>query len=300
MEVLAMDFFVLDKPESGTVQDHWGYTVVMNDKGINVGQAPRCPSCGGFTGLLPWLPPFRIEVETWGKQYGDIMRVGEDLIVSERCMNIFRLDALKGFCDFAPVEIVKVIHRRGKPKEKCPTYFKASVVKSPTTVDQEASGMQWAPTIASAAEEREWNLGELECPICLFRRGVFVRQKRLVLQEETWTGEDIFHARGGVNFVVTSRFKDVCEKNDIKNARFIPAEEYEVDYYPSESKQLLRYLRTWENQYYDREIRQNAYRTLASVAGRPIRYVTDFDPDVDIDSTIIEAIRARLVKKGVL
>lgn len=295
-----MDFFVLDKPESGSAEDRRAGTDVIKEEGFNVGEAPRCPSCGGFTGLLRWLPPYRIEVETWGKHYGDIMMLGDDLIVSERCMDICRQNGVKGLCDFEPVEVIKIVHRRGKPKEKCPDYFKASVVKSQTTVDQEASGMQWAPTIEDAFKEREWGLGELECALCLCRKGEFVRQKRLVIQKETWTGEDIFYARGSRAIVVTSRFKELCETNDIKNVRFIPADAYEVDFYPSESRQLLKHLRKLENKDYDREIRQDAYRTLAFVAGRPIEFGKDFDPDEDIDPTIIEAIKTRLANEGLL
>jgi hypothetical protein len=297
-----MTFYVLDKPESGTPQDRQEGTDVLKAENFKVGEAPRCPSCGGVTGLLPWLPPYRIEVETWGKHFGDIMQEGEDLIVSERFMHVFQENGLKGLFDFQPVEVVKVVHRRGKVKEKRPTYFKASVVNSQTTVDEEASGMQWAPKIQDAIQdkEREWGLGELECPVCLHRKGEFVRQKRLVIRPETWTGEDIFHARGRVNFVVTGRFKEVCEANAIRNARFIPADAYEVDFYPSESKQLLNHLRKLENRDYDREVRQDAYRILAFVAGRPIGFGTNFDPDKEIDTTILEAIKSRLTNEGLL
>lgn len=297
-----MEFFVLDKPESGGSQDRREGTDVMKAEGFNVGKGRRCPSCGASKGLLPWLPPYQIELETWGKLYGDVMIEGEDLIVSERFVDIFQGNGLTGLFDFQPVEVIKVVHRRGRPREKCPNYLKASVIKSQTTVDEEASGMQWAPTTEAASQEREreWGLGDLECPVCLSRKGVFVRQKRIVIRPETWTGEDIFHARGGVNFVVTSRFKEVCETNDIKNARFIPAAAYEVDYYPSESKQLLKLLRKLENRDYEREVRQDAYRTLAFVAGRPIGFGTDFDPDSDIDPTIIQSIKTRLANEGLL
>lgn len=296
----CMNFYVLEKPESGTCQDRREGTDIVPAEGFNVGPAPRCPSCGRVTGMLRWLPPYRVEVHAWGEHYGDIAAAGEDLILSERCLRIFERHDVNGLCDFQPVEVVKVVRRRRKPKDKCPKYFKATVARSQTTVDQAASGMQWAPTIQDAFQEREWQLSELQCPVCLFRNGVFVRQKRLVIQPETWSGEDIFHARGGVDFVVSARFKAVCEANEIRNARFVPSEAYEVDFYPSESKQLLKYVRTLENTDYDREMRQDAYCTLAYFLGHRIPFATNFDPDRDIDRNIVEVIKSRLRNEGLL
>lgn len=50
----------------------------------NVGDAPRCPACNRFVGMLRWQPPFRVEVETWGSTFGDIaFGPGDSLLVSE-------------------------------------------------------------------------------------------------------------------------------------------------------------------------------------------------------------------------
>ncbi|MDX1968591.1 MAG: hypothetical protein SFV23_15545 [Planctomycetaceae bacterium] len=295
-----MDFFVLEKPESGTTQDRQEGTHSLKAEGFKVGVARRCASCGRLIGLLPWLPPYQVELTTFGSHYGDIIREGEDLIVSQRCMHIFQKNDIEGLGEFEAVEVVKVIHRGGSPVEKCPDYFKASVVDSRTTVDHEASGMQWAPTIQDAMKDQEWGLGDLECEECLLRKGVFVRRKQLVIVPETWTGEDIFHARGGVHFVVTSRLKDVCESNNIRNAHFVPAKANEVDLYPSESKQLLSHFRKLFNVDYDHKVRQDAYRTLAYVAGRPVGFSQDIDLDQGVDSTIIDFIKTRLTTKGLL
>jgi len=298
-----MKFFVLDRPETGTAQDGEEYTCASAAEGARYGEAPTCPACGKYVGMLQWLPPYRIELDTWGRHYADvIIPAGNgDLIISERFLDIYRSHGLTGLSEIQPVEVVRMLHRRKKPKEERPEYYKANVAHSETTVDEEASGMQWRPS-QDDDPEQEWGLGELECPLCLRRKGQFVRQSRVVIKPETWTGEDIFEPRGGgAKCVVSSKFKEVCKANDIRGVRFIPAEQYERDSYPSESKQLLKWLRILENPKYDRAARQDAYRTLYFAAKNDrIDCDADFDPAIDTDPTVINTIRDRLVNEGLL
>ncbi len=295
-------FFLLEEPQAGSSKDREGGTRAVDTDDKERGDAPRCGACGCFLGLLTWLPPYRVELETYGKEYGDIMRIGDDLVVSTRFRRLYESNDLRGLTGFEPVEVVKLRHRR-KRLGASPTYFKATIMRVQTTVDHEASGKQWAPEcmLGGDLENQEWPLGELLCAVCLNRKGIFVRQKRLVIQPGTWTGEDIFHARGGATFVVTERFKDVCETHGVKNVVFIPAEDYEVDYYPSESRCLRKYLRTLEDHDYNREMRQDAYRALECGMGRNVTPPQiDFDPDKHIDRTLVESVRKRLQREGLL
>lgn len=46
-----------------------------------------------------------------------------------------------------------------------------------------------------------------------------------------------FYPRGGGGeIIVSERFKQICERHAVKNACFVPAEEYSWDYYPHETK----------------------------------------------------------------
>ncbi|HSP79360.1 MAG TPA: hypothetical protein VLQ93_12570, partial [Myxococcaceae bacterium] len=38
---------------------------------VNRADAPRCPRCGDFIGMLTWLPPYRVELELYGQELGD-------------------------------------------------------------------------------------------------------------------------------------------------------------------------------------------------------------------------------------
>jgi hypothetical protein len=240
---------------------------------------PRCSACGRIVGMRRWLPPYRVELETWGLEFGDVMTAGDELVVSERFKDTYCAHLLAGLANFEPVEVVHV-RRHRKKIGALPKYYKAEVVRSETTVDQVASGYEWDG--AGAA-----------CPACLHREGTFLRHKRVVIKAETWTWHDIFHARGGVNFVASGRMKEACESSSIRNISWVPSHEFELDFYPSEAKLVLRYLRTWEDRTEDSTARQDAYRVLVFAIDKSRRRMPQghFDPDKDIDPALIEAAR---------
>lgn len=296
-------FFVLKDAKVGTPQDRDEGTnaTVANEPG---GDYPKCPLCGRALGMYEWVPPLRMELETWGKHYGDFIDpVGShDVLLSERFVQLFQEHQLSGLTGFEPVEAIKVVHRRGKPKEERPQYFRARVVRSETTVDQEASGMQFAPNMDEAIRQKgkQWGLSELKCPVCLNRHGQYVRRTGLIIKQETWTGEDIFRPRGDAEVVVSERFKEVCESGRIRNVRFIRAEECDHDLLPSESKRLLKWLRMVEDLTLSKSLRRGAYRALAHAAGKPIDSAKLVDPDTDMDRTVIDWVKKRLIAEGVL
>ena len=63
------------------------------------------------------------------------------------------------------------------------------------------------------------------------------RWQKIIIDEATWQGEDIFIARGLPGTLITSdRFKKFCEDNDISNAILVPADKHNRDFYPSDKK----------------------------------------------------------------
>jgi len=42
-------------------------TDFLKEDSARRGIAPKCLTCGKYIGMLPWLPPFRAELEVWGK-----------------------------------------------------------------------------------------------------------------------------------------------------------------------------------------------------------------------------------------
>jgi hypothetical protein len=172
------------------------------------------------------LAPFSVELHTWGDEFGDLAlkSVGTDLLVSARFKALWEREGLVGLSGFEPVEVVKVKRRRKLPG-KPPRYFKAAVVRSQAVVDE----------VASDVELEE----PATCPVCQLGSGI-KRWKAIIIKAGTWSGEDIFLPRWVGDLVVTNRFKDFCEANAVKNAVFIPAEEYGHDFYPWEKESSPR------------------------------------------------------------
>jgi Immunity protein family (Imm11) len=212
-----MKFFVLQNPKA---ERRDAVTDYVPADGSRTGEAPRCPVCGKFLGMLPLLPPVRVELEAWGPRWGDVaFGPSDQLLVSDKLKKLFTEAGLAGFVRFDPVEIVKAKRRKpgaGDP----PDYWLASIQRSRAALDESASGLvrDEAPTCE-------------ECRI----GGIIKRVSRIVLRANTWSGEDVFFARGLPGTVLVSeRFKRLCEDNDLTNCSLVAAEDFSFDHYPQE------------------------------------------------------------------
>jgi len=216
-----MKFLVLKRPTSDSPEDQLAGIYVTDTEDTRNGDFPKCPHCGYPSGMREWLPPYQVEVETWGRRFGDIAQNGDVLVVSDRFVNAFQNAGLRGLSGFKPVEVVKVIHRGRKPAESIPSYFKATIHRSATTVDQDASGYVWGDR-------------SQVCPVCL-RGGNLKRYLRVVIDETTWDGDDIFWPRGGPCIIVTEQFKNMCEQNEILGVIFTDPQNESYDLRPWEA-----------------------------------------------------------------
>ena len=214
-----MQFFMLEEEPTTEPEHQIASMDAVKAAGKNVGDARRSEACGKYVGMCEWLPPYRVELETWGRVFGDVAVCGSDLLVSSRFKQAWEQSQLHGLSGFSAVEIVKVIRRRkstGAPLK----YFRAVVSRGRTAIDLAASGFEWgsAPT----------------CPACRLGH-IIKRWKRILIDQATWNGDDIFIARGlPSTIIVSERFKEFCKLNDVKNAHLIPADTFARDYYPWE------------------------------------------------------------------
>jgi hypothetical protein len=207
-------FYVLKNPKSNETEY---VTDFLTDDSCILGDAIYCSTCNKPLTSKEWLPPFKAEIELWGKGFGDIaFGSGENLLVSEVFKSAFLESDLRGISEFAPVEIVKISHRK---KSHPPAYFCINVNYSSAAIDWKASGFEYdnLPT----------------CNVC--RSGGIKRIKRVIIENGTWSGEDIFIARGlPGTFIVSEGFYEMCKLFEIKNAPCIPVEQYSFDFYPWE------------------------------------------------------------------
>jgi hypothetical protein len=211
-----MNFFVLQNPKAGHGDAVTDYLPV----GERTGEAPRCPVCGNFLGMLPLLLPVRVELNAWGSRWGDVaFGPGDELLVTTRLKKAFVDAGLSGFVRFDLVEIVKA-RKRGRGLGDPPEYQFASIQRSRAAVDDAASGVvrNEATTVCE-----ECRLG-----------GILTRVRRLVLEPNTWSGEDVFFLRGLPGIVVVSeRLKRLCEENGFANCLLVPIQDFGFDHDPA-------------------------------------------------------------------
>lgn len=211
-----MQFFILNQEPIAERQT--ARVDAIKAEGAKYGEAPRCEKCGKYVGMRQWLPPYRVELEAWGLHFADVVIVGTDLLVSIRFKQAWERAQLVGLSGFDDTEVVKVKRHR-KAIGNSPAYFRAIVSRSLTAIDLAASEFEWeAATI---------------CSVCRLGN-VIKRWKHTIVDQGTWTGEDVFIARGlPGEIIVSNRFKEFCDHSSMKNAVFVPSEKYGHDFYPS-------------------------------------------------------------------
>lgn len=146
--------------------------------------------CGRYTDLLPWLPPYCVELEPWGCAYGDFGGgTWREFLISDRLRTLIEQHGLRGLSGFDPVEVVRVRKRR-RIKEDLPAYFLVRPRRNGAVVDEVASELERA--------------GRPVCPRCGGGDEVF-RYRRLILRDGSWGGDDVFAPNiGGVIMVTDS------------------------------------------------------------------------------------------------
>ncbi|MCY1073182.1 hypothetical protein [Archangium lansingense] len=210
-------FFVMEKLRGGHHDTEFG-----TDE-LNTGPAMLCPRCGDIVGLLTWLPPYRGELELYGKDYGDLMEAPcGGLLITERFAEAVKAEGLTGLSGFQPVEVTRVLRkRRGLKPGPPPRYLFAMPVYGNPALDMERS--------------RILSKKPMECTWCRYVGPDAI--DGLVLEEGTWNGEDVFRPRGmwGV-IIVSERFMRFAERQAMSHMTLVPMEKYVWDplglYYP--------------------------------------------------------------------
>jgi hypothetical protein len=203
-------FFVIKPEPVGSTHE----TDFLTTDDVVLGDAPRCPVCGHFIGMKVWLPPYKVELALHGKSWGDFafFAGAGRFIVSSRVADAFTNAGLIGLAGFEPIEVAKVKGRRsaGRP----PEYRRVSIARSGAAVDDSRSVIERSEK-ATCAQCRSSGVDAVH---------------GFTLEPGTWTGEDVFFARGLPGSVLASaRFTHLVEVNALTNILAIPTQEYEWD-----------------------------------------------------------------------
>jgi hypothetical protein len=212
-----MKFFILINPKAG---DGDAVTDFIPLKSSPLGRAPQCISCERFIGMMPLVPPIRLKLQLWGDRWGDIaFGPGDQILVSAKLEMLFVGAGMTGFERFDASTITGVKKPR-HVKDGPPHYKLATIRLGKAAVADIPSGLI-----------RENSTTCREC----HNDGLIKRADCIVIEPGTWSGEDVFFARGlpGV-IVVSERFKSLCDANALANCRLMKAGDFSFDYYPWE------------------------------------------------------------------
>ena len=89
-------FYVFNRDPFGSHDAHMS----VYDEPARHDEAPRCPKCNRFVGMLPALPPIRAELELYGHYFGDVAFTGHQLLVSAKLRDVFIQSQFTGLSDF--------------------------------------------------------------------------------------------------------------------------------------------------------------------------------------------------------
>ena len=206
-----MQFYVMDL-EVGSPYETSCTSMEPNHRGTR-DDCQKCPVCGKDMGaMFPWLPPFRATIRAYGKQLGDVAFETSDILVSAKFRRAWVEAELKGIEIFHPLERIRV--RPARLGKKAPTYFVVQPRRFGTRLDLERSLIEYA--------------GPFSCMTCL-QAGIH-NVRRLVIDESSWTGEDLFIPWGKQgSIIVTDRVRQLRDDYDLKNVTLTPVEKYVWD-----------------------------------------------------------------------
>lgn len=192
---------------------------------------PYCPECGSSLGYS-FTPPYFVDLEVYKNYYADVTpTITGQLFVSQAFKDCYEDSGLTGLVDINPV-VIDTFKQLGPAKKAnlppLPNYYMADPQPLGLATDHERSST-------------EFYIGsEPTCKYCRF--GGTMRYKKIVLDETTWKGDDIFRLLSiGGTIAADQKFKEWYDDNKFTGCIFKPSEEDSRDWAPGRTPQ----------QYYD-------------------------------------------------
>lgn len=174
------------------------------------GDAPRCPSCGKYISMRVWLPPYRARLTAGTKSSapGDVITGPgfQGFMASERFIAELERANLKGIERWEPVEIARLRNR----------VFKLGILPV-------------AKTRVNLHEMRPIFSGDPpDCHTC--GAATIESYEGVVVDEDSWTGDDIFKVTNLGILVVTEPFADFIAAGQFDGVSLVPAAEFVPSY----------------------------------------------------------------------
>lgn len=207
----AMRFYVLDHL-CHTPLDPWKELYCRcEQEDLVVGESSFvCDGCGKGVGIASWESPRKLVLSH--ANCGDIVPGILRLVVSSRFRAVYREAGLTGLTEFLVIDHVRV---QRQPDALVPDLLATWPNYAYTTIDEAASGL---------LRKRP-----AECDRC--RGSMLWKLDRIVLNEETWDGSDVFVCTGLPGAVIVSElFVEAVDRAALTNFTFVGLDDYSFDF----------------------------------------------------------------------
>ena len=197
-------FYVL-VPARGSESD----TEFFKSDPIRRGDAPTCDACGRFLGMRRWLPPRKAQLVVHGERAGDFaFASSSEFLVSESVASVLDDEGLIGLNALEEVDVPAIL-RPGPAQPR--RYFFGEVTLQGADLDPSRSDIE--------------RTDPSDCDVCLGDGIASIRGFEIA--DGTWSGADLFVARGLPGVVVVSEaFRRVAEERGFSNIELVPTEKF--------------------------------------------------------------------------
>ena len=184
--------------------------------------APRCPGCDRFVGSCRWLEPHEVVLKQ-PRRVGDFVAGagGCDFLASRSCLEALQNAGLRGIERSFPVKVLRMGTTKKAAALPIPELWGVDVICSTTRVDFSRMDFEWSGEAPSVPR----------CSVCgcaLSKSSGWLKSwKRVVIEQDSWSGDDLFHA---VNFtgsvILSAKAAEIVASGGFTNAKLIPCENY--------------------------------------------------------------------------
>lgn len=185
--------------------------------------APTCPECGRSLGMSRWEQPYDIKLEQSHK-IGDFIDGygGCDFIASYKVTKLAAEAHINGIERKFPIETIRRENERKMGAQERPALFGIDLVYSKTRVLYYDMEVEWRKEPA-----------EDYCRVCGpgggGKGGIYKKIDKVVIDESTLQGEDMFHPMNFSDHIILSQKAAVLiEDYELTNVKAIPCEEYRL------------------------------------------------------------------------
>ena len=176
-------------------------TEVYEVEPVHRGDAPRCPECGTYVGLMEWRPPFLVDLHAHGVDFGDVaFGSANEFLLSERALDAFAVGGVEELTVHGEAEL-RSVHSRLDDQIR-PAYFVVSAPFSMIEVD---------PSRSSIARSSPTG-----CSLCA--GGGVDSVDGVQFDSTSWDGLHIFRSYAMPGFaVVSDRVRGIAEAKNLRN-----------------------------------------------------------------------------------